>query len=197
MQIDQNLLTAWGAVHKKYEKNEHIFHEGDHARYYYQILEGCVKMYNSNEFGKEFIQGIFYAGQSFGEPPIFIDKPYPASAKCVQNTIIIRISIDNFKKVLKEYPVLLEQLVSHFANRIYNKTVTAREIVYNDPEHRIIGFLNSYKEAHPSEELRILIPFTRQEIANFTGLRVETVIRTLVKMDAEHKIELIKHKLYY
>lgn len=197
MQIDGNLLTAWGGVHKKYEKHEHIFYEGDHARYYYQIVEGCVKMYNVNESGKEFLQGIFYTGQSFGEPPIFIDKPYPASAKCVQNTILIRISVENFRKVLLEYPALLDKLVAHFANRIYNKSVTAREIVYNDPEHRIIGFLNSYKEAHPSDAPRILIPFTRQEIANFTGLRVETVIRSLVKMNTEQKLEIIKHKLFY
>ena len=42
-----------------------------------------------------------------------------------------------------------------------------------------------------------LVPFTRQEIANFTGLRVETVIRALGKMHVEKKIEIKNHKIYY
>lgn len=35
------------------------------------------------------------------------------------------------------------------------------------------------------------------EIANFTGLRVETVIRTFAKMKSTNKIEIINHKIYF
>lgn len=197
MNIDTDLLNAWGGVYKKYEKHEHVFHEDEHARYYYQIVEGSVKMYNSNEAGKEYLQGIFYAGQSFGEPPIFIDEPYPASAMCLQKSIIIRVSVDNLHKIIAEYPNLMEQFVKHFARRIYNKSITAKEIVNNNPEHRITAFLDSFKKSQANIASKILIPYTRQEIANFTGLRVETVIRTLLKMQLSNKIDINNHKLYY
>ena len=49
MHIDQELLTTWGGVYKTYEKNEYVFHENEHPRCYYQLVEGCVKMYNTNE----------------------------------------------------------------------------------------------------------------------------------------------------
>ena len=42
-----------------------------------------------------------------------------------------------------------------------------------------------------------LVPFTRQEIANFTGLRVETVIRVISKMKANKKIDIVNHKIYF
>ncbi len=197
MHIDHDLLIAWGAVYKKYEKHEHVFHEDEHARFFYQIVEGSVKMYNCNEAGKEFIQGIFYAGQSFGEPPIFINEPYPASAICLQKSIIIKISIENLNKIIAEHHDLMSRFTAHFARRIYNKSITAKEISNNNPEHRILAFLDSYKKANPSEEKHVLIPYTRQEIANFTGLRVETIIRTLMKMHTTKKIEIINHKLYY
>ncbi len=197
MNIDPDLLVAWGGVYKKYEKQEHVFYEDEHARCYYQIVEGSVKMYNSNEAGKEYLQGIFYPGQSFGEPPIFINEPYPASAMCLQKSIIIRISIDNFQKILTEYPLIMERFVKHFARRIYNKSITAKEIVNNNPEHRITAFLDSFKKAQDTSNNRLLVPYTRQEIANFTGLRVETVIRTLIKMQSSNKIEIVHHKLYY
>jgi len=41
------------------------------------------------------------------------------------------------------------------------------------------------------------IPYTRQEIANFTGLRVETVIRYLTKMKVGKIVEINNRKLIY
>ena len=58
-----------------------------------------------------------------------------------------------------------------------------------------MAFLNSNKKG--SGNTKELVPFTRQEIANFTGLRVETVIRTFTKMKANNKIEIINHKIYF
>lgn len=197
MNIDPDLLAAWGGVNKRYEKHEHIFYENEHARYFYQIVEGSVKMYNSNEAGKEFLQGIFHPGQSFGEPPLFIDEPYPASAMCLQKSIIIRVSAENLQKIIVEYPELTDRFMRHFAKRIYSKSITAKEIVNNNPEHRIKAFLDSYKKSVPDCSEKVLIPYTRQEIANFTGLRVETVIRTLIKMQTSNRILINHHKLYY
>jgi CRP-like cAMP-binding protein len=37
MQISTNLLLEYGGIQKIFEKNEYIFHEGDTARYFYQI----------------------------------------------------------------------------------------------------------------------------------------------------------------
>ena len=43
---------------------------------------------------------------------------------------------------------------------------------------------------------RFLVPYTRQQIADMTGLRVETVIRTVSRLKEEGKISVIKHKIY-
>jgi CRP-like cAMP-binding protein len=40
------------------------------------------------------------------------------------------------------------------------------------------------------------IPYTRQQIADMTGLRVETVIRTVKQLQKEGKLEIIQHKIY-
>ena len=92
MQIDLDLLFTWGAIAKEYKKNEIIFHEEESANFYYQIIDGCVRMYNSNEEGKEFTQGYFKNGHSFGEPPLFIDEVYPSTAVAFRDSKIIKIS---------------------------------------------------------------------------------------------------------
>lgn len=198
MQINLDLLFTWGAVAKKYMKNEVIFYEDDKAMFYYQIIEGSVRMYNSNDEGKEFTQGIFCTGNSFGEPPLFIDEVYPTTAIAAQNSIIIKLSKEKLMKILEDYPSVKLSFLELMAKRIYDKTMTTKQIINQKPEHRIKSFLENYKKQNQlcSSE-KLFIPLTRQQIADFTGLRVETVIRTLSEMNKANKVRIDKHKLYF
>lgn len=83
------------------------------------------------------------------------------------------------------------------AERIHSKANTSKEIINQRPEFRILALLKSYKKKHCTTSDKILIPLTRQEIANLTGLRVETVIRALIKMSDNKKIDIIHHKIFY
>lgn len=192
-QIDLDILTSYGAVVKNYEKGEVLFSEGEKALYYYQVICGSVKMFNTNDDGKEFTQGYFSNGQSFGEPPLIIDEKYPASAMAFQQSEVVKLSREKFLTILDEFPQIQKQFLELMARRIYNKATASKDIINQKPEFRIQAFLETYKKSEEKEH----IPFTRQEIANFTGLRVETVIRTLSKMNKKKMVEIINHKIYY
>ncbi len=197
MQIDLDLLYSWGAVAKKYKKNETIFDEDEVANFYYQILEGSVRLFNSNDEGKEFTQGIFCKGDGFGEPPLFINETYPSKAVTILDSTIVKLSKDKFFKILDEYTSIQEYFLFLFAQKIHAKSKTSKEIINQKPEFRIIAFLNSFKKKSGCANEKILIPYTRQEIANYTGLRVETVIRVFAQMNKNNKVEIIHHKIYY
>jgi CRP-like cAMP-binding protein len=197
MFIDTDILIAWGGISKRYKKGEYIFHEDEVPRCFYQIIDGTVKLYNTNFDGKEYTQAEFKKGNSFGEPPLFIDELYPATAVTTEESVIIRLSKERFLEILDEYPEIQKKLICTLARRIYNKSITAREIINNSPELRILAFLNEYKKKNLLENEKIEIPYTRQEIANFTGLRVETVIRTLSKMKALKTVDIVDRKLIY
>jgi CRP/FNR family transcriptional regulator len=96
---------------------------------------------------------------------------------------------------LDEYPFIQKGFLNLLAERIYTKSKTTKDIVNQKPEFRIIAFLNAHKNSECSK--KELVPYTRQEIANFTGLRVETVIRELSRLSKTDKVEIINHKLYY
>ena len=196
MLIDPNILITWGGVSKIYKKNEFIFTEGSNARFYYQILEGSVKMYNINEDGKEYTQGLFHSGESFGEPPLFICEKYPASAISTKTSIILKLSKESLYKILSSYPEIQLNIIELLSKRIFLKANSLRDIINNSPEHRLLCFLRNYKHNHHLTG-KFLFPFTRQELANFIGLRVETVIRTLKKMEVEQTIEFHNHKIYF
>ena len=195
MQINLDLLFSWGAIAKEYKKNDVIFCEDETAFFYYQIIEGRVRMFNSNDEGKEFTQGYFCNGQSFGEPPLFIDESYPSTAVAFQDSKIVKLSKDKFLKILDEYSSIQKDFLNLMALRIHSKSKTSKDIINQKPEFRIIAFFFFFKNNNNSN--KELVPFTRQEIANFTGLRVETVIRVFSKMRACNKVEIINHKIYY
>lgn len=197
MFIDEEILKASGGVFKKHKKGEYIFHEGDHPVFFFQIAEGCIKMFNTNADGKEFTQSEFKVGESFGEPPLFIDEVYPSSAMAVIDSVVVKLSKEKFFEILDTHAVYQKKIIALLARRIYNKTSSTREIINHSPETRILSFLNAYKKRSSQESLPIEIPFTRQQIANYTGLRVETVIRTLSKMKSSHIVQIVNRKLIY
>ena len=195
MQIDLDLLFTWGAIAKEYKKGEVIFNEEDTANFYYQIVDGNVRMFNSNDEGKEFTQGYFSQGDSFGEPPLFINETYPSTALAFQECKIIKLAKDKFLKILEEYPTIQKQFLELICKRLHAKAKTTNDIINQKPEFRIMAFLNAHKKKNG--EQKAIVPFTRQEIANFTVLRVETVIRTFSKMSAQDKVDIVHHKIFY
>ena len=197
--IDSNLLLVWGGAFKHCGRDELIFTEGQLPHFYHQVHEGKVKMFNAAEEGKEFIQGFFIAGQSFGEPPIFAKEKYPASAIALEPSVLIRLHIDTFKQLLKENFDIHYKVTCMMSQRVLNKTNNLKEISCHNPEHRILSILDTYKKDHYSVVggRKIKINFTRQEIADMSGLRVETVIRAMRHMHDEQLIVIEKGKVYY
>jgi len=196
MPIDYNILVAYGGVARKIEKGTIIFHEGNMPYFFYQLEKGSVRMYSTNTEGKELTQGFFGAGQSFGEPPLLLDKEYPSTAEAITPVVLVKIRKEKFYGILRDYPEIAKALLFTFAERIYNKATAAQIWVRQTPEEKIAHFLDRNRKKEPvAKPWRV--PYTRQQIADFTGLRVETVIRTLIRMSSSGKVKILGHKLYY
>lgn len=195
--ISEELLLQFGAEIRKIKKNELIFEIGHFPGYYYQIIEGKVKMNNFTDDGKEFIQNIFVAGQSFGEPPLFIDEPYPANAIAVTKGKILQIKKTQFYEMLHKHPEASLELNRSLARRLYYKSVMAPEISSQNPEKRIIRLLSYLKEREKQKEAVFLVDLSRQQLGDLTGLRVETVIRTIKKLETKGILKIVEGKVLF
>lgn len=196
MNLDIQLLKSKGAVARHYEKNEILFYEDEPANYFYQVIEGSVKLFNYNTEGRQFLQGIFSDGESFGEPPLFIGEKYPSTAVTLKRSHVLRMKKEDFLEMIASQPGMQMEMIRNLSHRLYQKAITSREIVNQTPESRIIAFLDNYKRK-VREDVKSEVPFTRQMIADFIGLRVETVIRTLSRMNRENKVDIINRKIVY
>lgn len=180
-------------------KDQILFHQGDSALDYFQVEEGSIKMFIVSPDGQEFIQGIFAAGESFGEPALIGKFPYPGGAKAIENGKVWKLSGDYFLQMLRENFDLHLKMTGVLCERLRYKSMVLSEISSHDPDHRIISLLKHFKSKNGKcgETSRVRIPFTRQQIADMSGLRVETVIRTVKKLEKEGKLVLEGHKIVF
>ncbi len=193
--LDENFLLQYGAQIRHHSKGKIIFFEGDIAEYFFMIIEGKVKMINTNEEGKDFIQGIFYNGQTFGEPPLFTDdQTYPATAVADSDIVIARLEKIRFFEMLKHNVEVHLQITKILSERLRFKAMVNKEISGHVPDHRLNTLFNHLKAAHKTGHA-FEINLTRQELANLTGLRVETVIRAVKKLEHEGKLKIVNHKI--
>lgn len=198
MNIEPELLSSYGAETKIYKHNEMIYREGDHATYYYQIVKGKVKLNSYNDEGKEFIHNIIGEKQSFGDSMLFVEKFYVMNAISIVDTELIRLPKNNFLELLKNNPEISLEMNACLSQRLYFKAIMLQNMSSQNPVMRLEGLLNYLKSYHDGDcEHCFPVELTRQQMANLTGLRVETVIRTLKKMEKHGKLTIKDRKILY
>ncbi|QHI35690.1 cAMP-activated global transcriptional regulator CRP [Kordia antarctica] len=193
--ISKEKLLDFDATVVEFAKNELIFSVQQQALFYYQIKEGVVKIYNTTDDGKEFTQGIFETSQSFGEPPLFGNFPYPASAIATEKTTLYRLPKAAFFKLLEANFDVHIKFTQNLCNRLRYKSMIMKEVSVHKPEHRILALLKHLK-AESKVTSDYLVKLTRQQIADLTGLRVETVIRAIKNLEETDDLKRIARKVY-
>lgn len=193
--LDYELLIQAGAVARTYSRGDFILKEGNKARFYFQLVTGEVKMVNTGENGQEFIQGLFKAGQSFAEPPLFMEAGYPASAVAITDCEVLVLEKAKFLHLLQQHFNVALHLLETLSQRLYFKSVMAREISLYDAGHRIITLIDFLKERDGFAGQLYPVTLTRQQIADLTGLRVETVIRAIRYLSGK-ELEQKGRKIY-
>lgn len=195
--IPDDVLLAYGATFRKYKKGQCIFFEGDEALFFFQVAEGSVRMVNIFDTGKEFIQGLFKKGESFGEPVLLIDQPYPATAIANEDTVLLKMTKENFVYLLHNNDEILYELTKWFAKRLFMKSTLSKEISGEKPDHRIGTLMQMLKKQEGCmNEKAYKVDMSRQRIADMLGLRVETVIRTMKRMEEQGLISIKNGKAY-
>ena len=195
--IDSDLLIAYGAAYKNVVANETIFEEGAECHFYYQLEGGSIKWVNIDDTGTEFIHIMVVPGECVGEMSLFDKQPYAASAIAETKSIILRLHAPSFQKLISENPEILLLFTKLMAQRLRYKFLMSKEIAFHKPEQTISSLLNHFKKSnlHFCNDCSRL-NLTRQQIADMTGMRVETVIRTIRSMHIRGKLKIEKGRVY-
>ncbi|WP_316800332.1 Crp/Fnr family transcriptional regulator [Pedobacter frigidisoli] len=190
--MDIQHIINKGFMPKEYPKDAVIYEPGALPRYVYFIKSGEVRMVTVSEDGKEFIQGIFKTGQYFGEPALILNRRYLAYTIASKDSEIIRVDREQFFGLIGNEPNFSLELIHTLSNRLFYKSMMLEELASEKAEHRLLTMINYLlADMKPGDHLKV----TRQDLADMTGLRVETVIRGVKLLAEKGKIQTIKGKI--
>ncbi len=196
--IDVNLLLSMGASYKKLAPGEILFAEGECCEFYYQIVRGQIRWVNFNKDGDEYLQTLVEKGECIGELPLFDGDVYAATAVSNNASCVLRLPKDTFHQLLIEQPHIHFSFSKLLTQRLRFKFFMLKEIANNNPE-KIINSLLTYLHEKKDHVCSICnqVRLTRKQIAEMTGLRVETVIRVMRNLNEKGIIQIHNRKAYF
>ncbi|MFC4163413.1 Crp/Fnr family transcriptional regulator [Epilithonimonas zeae] len=198
MVIKQCILESVGAFTQNYDSAEPIFLENDVPKFYFQIIEGKVKLNNYNAEGKEVLHNILENGQSVGESSLFLDGTYPVNAIALTSSKVLKLPRSAFIDLLLTNPEISMEINKRISSFLHFKHVMGQIICTHNPMAKIKALLDYLKSIHKDKEpFSFQVPFTRQEMANLTGLCVETTIRTVKTMEMNNIVKIRNRKILY
>ncbi len=162
------------ARERRFKSGEFVFWEGDTPDLFYVIVEGRIKVLKHATTGKEFIVAFFGPGEMFGEVAVFQDKPYPASVQSMAETKVLGIRKADFLSFLAGHPEVALRIINILAGRLRDAQSRLKDLAGERVEQRIARMLLML-----AAKLGTTLPFTRQEIADMTGIATETAIRVM------------------
>jgi CRP-like cAMP-binding protein len=192
---DLNTLAV-SSRFETFESGKYISNEGDERNTFGFILQsGCIAMSKHSSNGKELIVELLQAGDSFGLLlNLAKDRlPIQLSARSIQKSRILWISLSDFSLVLHSNPLIFQQIVSHLLLCLFSSYNISRGLAHDHVEVRIASVLISlaYKfDNIPRESKNPIIYFTRQQLADLTGTTPETAIRVTRAMQKEGLIDI-------
>ncbi len=174
-------------------KNQTIFREGSPGEFLFMIRTGNVKIYKLSKEGKEQILGVFGPGDFFAELPLLDGGKYPASAEALTAGTLVRLSRENFLKILAAHPSVVTRILETVGARLRYFTNMVADLTLKDAARRLAGFLYEKAKRHTLPGQKVVgfpLELTHQEIASLIGTARETVSRTLQQFQREEIIRI-------
>jgi CRP/FNR family cyclic AMP-dependent transcriptional regulator len=174
-------LAQRGAI-RSYKKNSVIINEGDVGESLFVLLQGKVKVYATDDSGREITYSNVEAGDYFGEMSLD-GGPRSASVITLEPSIcsvVTRVSLGGH---LVEQPEFAMELVTQVIRRARSATETARKMALLNVYGRVISTLEREEGPGRPEAPVLLQQITHQSIASQVGASREMVSRLLKDLE--------------
>lgn len=179
---------------KKFNNKKNIFLQQDEAINIYNITEGNVKIYQLIDDGRIQIIGFLYPGDFFGS---YKNGKYNYCAEAIGD---VRVCIFEQKKLdqyIEKNMILAKELLNQTSFELTLAQDRLGVLGKLDATERIAKFLMNISEQRKRigwQNNPISLPMTRQDIADYLGLTIETVSREISKLKSSNIIKVLSSK---
>lgn len=167
-----------------FSRDAEIYGENEPADYVYRILSGTVRVYKILQDGRRQIEGFYHAGDVFG---IEFGNDHASSAEAVTSANLVVVRRSAVLAVAARDRAVADKLWSLTGRELEHARGHAMLLVKTAQE-RVASFLIGMANRLAGNVVEL--PMSRQDIADYLGLTIETVSRTLTQFQQNSAIEL-------
>ena len=176
--LDQSDLDTLAGVAREVtaERGEIIVSQGSEGESLYVVVSGQIRVYLSDEAGKEIILGLEGPGAIFGEISVLDGRPRSASVAAMKRTELLKIDGQEFLQLLQTNARLALTVITAFAGMIRKLTDATQGLALQSAYRRLVARL---QERAVEENGQTVIPerLTHQLLADMIGCSREMVSR--------------------
>jgi len=176
---DDETLERWmqliGSV-TYYPRRVQIMHEDETADRLYKVISGTVCTYKVLSDGRRQIGGFYLPGDMFG---LECAEAHTLAAETITNAKLLVIRKSVLSALASRNPTLTCHLLSLTARELARVQDRVLLLSLKSAQERVVGFLLEMSKRGSSNGNSVELPMSRQDIADYLGLTIETVSRTL------------------
>ncbi|MTV15438.1 cyclic nucleotide-binding domain-containing protein [Bradyrhizobium elkanii] len=169
----------------RFARNSEIYGEDEAAEYLYQVVSGAVRTYKILEDGRRQIGAFYLPGDIFG---FEAGETHISSAEAVSETRVIVVKRAALMVRATHEKELARQLWDATAQELRRFQEHLMLLICSADE-RVVGFLHDMARRAVKNAV-IELPMSRQDIADYLGLTIETVSRTFTQLEQSGVIAL-------
>ncbi len=164
-----------------FPKHSFIITEGDETKSLYILLTGKVRVFSSDQQGKEVTLLVQTPVSYFGELALLSDEPRSASVMTLENTSCAIIARSDFRHWLSNHPDLAFGLIQDLADTVRRLTDKVKQLALSNVYERTIQVLQELA-TREEEVLVIKKRPTQQELANMVGASREMINKIIKEL---------------
>jgi CRP/FNR family transcriptional regulator len=162
--------------------------EGDRADHFFNVTEGTARLFKSLPDGRRQITGFAGRGHFLG---LAVSGSFAFTAEAVEPMQFCRFSRRRLRTLLDDFPAFETRLLEVASNELVAAQAQMLLLGRKTARERVASFLlaRSADSAPCVGPLGTLhLPMTRTEIADYLGLTIETVSRTMTRLKDDRLI---------
>jgi CRP/FNR family nitrogen fixation transcriptional regulator len=168
-----------------FPRNAEIYGEGEPADYIYKVVSGTVRTYKVLADGRRQVGAFYLPGDIFG---LEVGTEHTFSAEAIAESkvlVIKRSAVEAMAARNSEVARQLWTLTGCELKRVQDHIL----LLIQTAQERVVGFLLEMAN-RASGGNAVELPMSRQDIADYLGLTIETVSRTLSHLESAAAIEI-------
>jgi CRP/FNR family transcriptional regulator, nitrogen fixation regulation protein len=169
----------------KFCANTEIFGEGEPAEFVYKVVTGAVRTYMILNDGRRQIGGFYLPGDIFG---LEIGKEHQFSAEAINGVTVLVVRRSAIVSLAERDCQAARELWA-FTSRELKRVQEHMLLLVKSAQQRVASFLLEMSKRLAAPDA-IELPMSRQDIADYLGLTIETVSRTMTQLVSEQAIVL-------